>query len=59
MWSGKHLYCRKNYGCTHFWLEPCWYGIYREYDAQKLCIKYESELGIKIVKVRGPFLQEL
>ena len=30
-------------------------NYYGEYDAQKLCIKYESELGIKIVKVRGPF----
>ena len=28
-------------------------NYYGEYDAQKLCIKYESELGIKIVKVRG------
>ena len=35
---------------------PCWgrkllWGV----RCTKLCIDYESELGIKIVKVRGPF----
>ena len=30
-------------------------NYYGQYDAQKLCIKYESELNIQIIKVRGPF----
>ena len=30
-------------------------NYYKEYEAQNLCIKYEEELDIKIIKVRGPF----
>ena len=30
-------------------------NYYDEYDAQNLCIKYQDELNIKIIKVRGPF----
>ena len=30
-----------------------YYGLY---EAQELCSKYETEIGLKIIKVRGPFI---
>ena len=53
-----HALIRKNYGCTHFIVGRDHAGVsgyYGKYDAHKLCKKIESELGIKIIYMRGPF----
>jgi len=56
-----HALIRKNYGCSHFLVGRDHAGVgnyYGEYEAQNLCIELEEELGIKIIKVRGPFYCE-
>jgi len=53
---------RKNYGCTHFIVGRDHSGIgtiYHKYEAQEAAIKYQDEIGIKIIPERGPFYCEI
>ncbi len=53
-----HAIIRKNYGCTHFIVGRDHAGVsgyYGDYDAHELCEKYEKELNISIMSMRGPF----
>lgn len=53
-----HALIRRNYGCTHIIIGRDHAGVkdyYGIYDSQNLCAKYESELGIKILKYKEPY----
>jgi len=53
-----HALIRRNYGCTHFIIGRDHAGVsdyYEIYAAQKLAKQYETELGITILDLKGPF----
>lgn len=53
-----HAIIRRNYGCTHFIVGRDhagvgdWYGIY---DAHKLVRQFDGDLGIEVLRFKGPF----
>lgn len=53
-----HAIVRKNYGCTHFVIEPDYAGVgnyYGTYDAQKLARLYADEIGMTILHFKRSF----
>ena len=53
-----HAIIRRNYGCTHFIVGRDHAGVgnfYKKYEAHNFLKKYEKNLGIKILYLKGPF----
>ena len=57
-----HAIIRRNYGCTHFIVGRDHAGVggwYGEYDAHALIERFAGDLGIEIMRFKGPYHCEI
>lgn len=57
-----HSIVRRNYGCTHFIVGRDHAGVgdyYGLYEAHRLTERFDGELGIEIIRLRGPYYCEI
>ena len=53
-----HAIIRRNYGCTHFIVGRDHAGVgnyYTKYEAHELTRQFEDDIGIRILRLSGPF----